>query len=116
MKRIAVDMDGVLADVYEQFFRLDEQATGTRKTVESVIGVLELEAFQNGRQHVLSDNFFRTAPIMKDSQEILEALNKHYELFIVSSATEFPKSLSEKQAWLEEHFPFHQLEANGFLR
>jgi 5'(3')-deoxyribonucleotidase len=106
MKRIAVDMDGVLADVYEQFFRLDELATGTRKTAASVIGVLELEAFQNGRQHVLSDNFFRTAPVMKDSQDILAQLNKQYEVFIVSSATEFPKSLSEKQAWLEEHFPF----------
>ncbi|MDB5256396.1 MAG: 5(3)-deoxyribonucleotidase [Chitinophagaceae bacterium] len=106
MKRIAVDMDGVLADVYEQFFRLDEQATGKRKTLESVIGVMELEAFELGMQHVLSDNFFRTAPVMKDSQKILEQLNKQYEVFIVSSATEFPKSLTEKQAWLGEHFPF----------
>jgi 5'(3')-deoxyribonucleotidase len=106
MKRIAVDMDGVLADVYEQFFKLDELATGTRKTRESVAGVLELEAFPFGKQHVLSDNFFRTAPVMKDSQDILEQLNKQYEVFIVSSATEFPKSLAEKQAWLGEHFPF----------
>ena len=105
-KRIAVDMDGVLADVYEQFFRLDELKTGTRKTLESVTGVLELNAFEFGREHVLSDDFFRTAPVMKDSQEILEQLNKHYEVFIVSSATEFPKSLSEKQAWLGEQFPF----------
>jgi len=105
-KRIAVDMDGVLADVYEQFFRLDEQATGIRKTVESVTGVMELEAFKYGRDHVLSDDFFRSAPVMKDSQQILEQLNQHYEVFIVSSATEFPKSLSEKQAWLGEHFPF----------
>ncbi|MDF2454699.1 MAG: 5 nucleotidase, deoxy, cytosolic type [Cytophagaceae bacterium] len=105
-KRIAVDMDGVLADVYEQFFRLDEIKTGTRKTLESVTGVLELEAFQFGRDHVLSDDFFRTAPVMKDSQQILEQLHQQYEVFIVSSATEFPKSLSEKQAWLGEHFPF----------
>lgn len=105
-KRIAVDMDGVLADVYAQFFRLDEIKTGTRKTVESVTGVMELEAFPYGREHVLSDDFFRSAPVMKDSQNILEQLNKQYEVFIVSSATEFPKSLSEKQAWLGEHFPF----------
>jgi 5'-nucleotidase len=105
-KRIAVDMDGVLADVYEQFFRLDERATGKRKTIESVTGVMELDAFQFGKQHVLSDDFFRTAPVMKDSQDILAQLNQHYEVFIVSSATEFPKSLTEKQAWLGEHFPF----------
>ncbi|MDB5274411.1 MAG: 5 nucleotidase, deoxy, cytosolic type [Chitinophagaceae bacterium] len=106
MKRIAVDMDGVLADVYEQFFKLDERDTGTRKTRASVAGIKELEAFPHGHQHVLSDDFFRTAPVMADSQRILEALNKQYEVFIVSSATEFPKSLSEKQAWLGEHFPF----------
>lgn len=99
-------MDGVLADVYEQFFRLDEKTTGTRKTVASVVGILEHDAFQNGLQHVLSDGFFRTAPVMKDSQAILQQLNKHYEVFIVSSATEFPKSLAEKQAWLGEYFPF----------
>lgn len=106
MKRIAVDMDGVLADVYEQFFLLDEQHTGRRKTREEVNGVLELEAFELGREHVLSDDFFRTAPVMQDSQKILAQLNQHYEIFIVSSATEFPKSLAEKQAWLGEHFPF----------
>lgn len=106
MKRIAVDMDGVLADVYEQFFKLDELATGKRKTKESVVGILELDAFEFAKEHVLSNNFFRYAPVMKYSQEILARLNDKYEVFIVSSATEFPKSLSEKQAWLGEHFPF----------
>lgn len=105
-KRIAVDMDGVLADVYEQFFVLDEQRTGRRKTREEVQGLLELEAFEHGREHVLSDDFFRGAPVMADSQEVLQQLNERYEVFIVSSATEFPKSLAEKQAWLNEHFPF----------
>ena len=40
------------------------------------------------------------------SQEILEQLNKKYQLFIVSAAMEFPQSLHEKLKWLEEHFKF----------
>jgi len=106
MKRIAVDMDGVLADVYAQFFKLHERDTGEIKTLEDVSGKLEFEAFELGKQHVLSDGFFLEAPVMGDSQAILAMLNKHYEIFIVSSATEFPKSLLEKQDWLNLHFPF----------
>lgn len=106
MKRIAVDMDGVLADVYAQFFKLHERDTGQRKTIEDVTGKLELEAFELGKQHVLSEGFFREAPVMEDSQKILAELNQLYDVFIVSAATEFPKSLAEKQAWLNEHFPF----------
>jgi len=30
MERLAVDMDGVLADVYEQFFKYDEKDFGKR--------------------------------------------------------------------------------------
>ena len=40
------------------------------------------------------------------SQEVMDALNKKYEVFIVSSAMEFPNSLPEKLEWLNEHFPF----------
>jgi 5'-nucleotidase len=106
MKRIAVDMDGVLADVYSQFFNLHEQQTGYRKAPEEVVGKLEFEAFELGPQHVLSDGFFLNAPVMQDSQAILQKLNTLYEVYIVSAATEFPKSLAEKQAWLNQHFPF----------
>lgn len=106
MERIAVDMDGVIADVAEQFFRYDEQDFGKRKTWNDVTGKKELEAFPNSRKYICSNGFFRTAPVIKDSQEILSRLNKVYEVFIVSAATEFPQSLSEKQEWLNEHFPF----------
>ena len=40
------------------------------------------------------------------SIEGLRYLNDKYNVLIVSSATEFPQSLSEKQEWLNEHFPF----------
>ena len=106
MERIAVDMDGVIADVAEQFLRYDERDFGKRKTWEEIAGIEERKAFPRCREYVYSKGFFRTAPVMADSQEILSTLNKTYEVFIVSAATEFPQSISEKQEWLNEHFSF----------
>jgi len=106
MERLAVDMDGVLADVYEQFFRYDERDFGKRRLLEEVIGVEERKAFPRINEYVYAKGFFRTAPVVKDSVDVVADLNKNYELFIVSAAMEFPQSLAEKLEWLNEHFPF----------
>ena len=106
MERIAVDMDGVLADIAEQYFLYDEKDFGRRRTLDEIIGKPELLSFPNCKQYVFTNGFFRSAPVMKDSKEILFELNRRYEVFIVSSATEFPQSLPEKYEWLNEHFPF----------
>jgi len=106
MQRIAVDMDGVLSDTVEQFTNWEEKETGKRKSMEEIIGKPEFQAFPNSRKYVFTPGFFRTAPVIKDSQEILKRLHEKFEVFIVSAATEFPQSLTEKQAWLTEFFPF----------
>ena len=106
MQRLAVDMDGVLADVYEQFFRYDERDFGKRKRYEEVHGVEERKAFPLMMEYVFSKDFFRTAPVMKDSIEVVARLNMAYDLFIVSAAMEFPQSLPEKLDWLNKHFSF----------
>ncbi|MDR2949344.1 MAG: 5'(3')-deoxyribonucleotidase [Prevotella sp.] len=106
MKQVLVDMDGVLADVYSQFSRLELGETGTVIDIESLYGKLESEAFPNYEKHVRSTNFFRTAPVIPDSVGGLKYLNEKYNVLIVSSATEFPDSLKEKVEWLNEHFPF----------
>ncbi|MGC4233342.1 MAG: 5'(3')-deoxyribonucleotidase [Niabella sp.] len=106
MKRIAVDMDGVLADCFEQFVRYEQADLGISKTITDGIGKTEDEAFVNARTYLYQPGFFRNMPVIPGSQEVLYKLNEAYELFIVSSATEFPQSLIEKQEWLNEHFPF----------
>lgn len=106
MQRLALDMDGVLADVYEQFFRYDEKEFGKRKTIAEVTGVEERESFPNIMQYVFSEGFFRTAPLMPGCTEVVRELNQQYDLFIVSAAMEFPQSLPEKLDWLNDHFPF----------
>lgn len=106
MKRIVVDMDGVLADVFAQFVQYHLNDTCETKTIADALGKTELEPFPLGLQHLHSPGFFRSLPVISGSQEVLEKINKNYELFIVSAATEFPQCLPEKQAWLNEHFPF----------
>jgi 5'(3')-deoxyribonucleotidase len=106
MERIAVDMDGVMADTTEQFFQFDERDFGRRRTLDEIIGKPESIGFPNARRYVHTKDFFRTAPVMKESQPVLMELNKRYEIFIVSAAVEFPQSLLEKYEWLNEFFPF----------
>ncbi|HEY1195278.1 5' nucleotidase, NT5C type [Flavobacterium sp.] len=108
-KTIAIDMDGVLADVELQIIEHYNKAYGTHLTKESIQGLSEEEAF-NGRELMLDivkkENFFRTLPVMADAVESVRELQKNFEIYIVSAATEFPLSLAEKVAWLGEHFPF----------
>ena len=106
MERIAVDMDGVLADTTEQFLQFDERDFGRRRTLEEITGKPESVGFPNAQKYVRTKDFFRTAPVMKESQTVLSDLNKRYEIFIVSAAVEFPQSLLEKYEWLNEYFSF----------
>ncbi len=106
MKRLIIDMDGVIADVYKQFIAMEEKESGIKINPTDLIGKEEYQAFKNGHRHVNTNGFFRNAPLMKDAVEALRLLNEKYEIFIVSAAMEFPGSLAEKHGWLKEHFPF----------
>ncbi|MBS7565015.1 5'(3')-deoxyribonucleotidase [Mucilaginibacter sp. Bleaf8] len=106
MKKIAVDMDGVLANVYELYHQFHERDFGKRKLPEEIMGIPEGEAFPTIRQFIYETGFFLNVPVIEGSQEVMRKLNQQYELYIVSAATEFPKSLPEKQTWLGQHFPF----------
>ncbi len=106
MKTLAVDMDGVLANVYSQFIKMHAEEFGATLLEEDLHGLTEDEAFVHLRIHVNLPGFFRTAPLMDGSRDVLKKLNDNYKLFIVSAAMEFPNSLIEKHAWLMEHFPF----------
>jgi 5'-nucleotidase len=110
MKRLIVDMDDVIADATGQFIRYYENEFGVRVDRTVLNGKGEGEGFPANhdiiRKYPYRDNFFRTMEPNEGSQQVLEKLNEKYELFIVSAAMEFPQSLTEKLAWLNEHFPF----------
>jgi len=106
MKRILVDMDGVLADIYPRFLELYKEETGLTRTNDELIGLKEGEAFPEHYRWVETPGFFRTLHVMPDSQRVLKLLNEKYEIIVVSMATEFPESLTDKQIWLNDNFPF----------
>lgn len=106
MKRISVDMDGVIANVYSKFVTMHEAEFGRLVTEDEMNGKPEEVAFENALVYVRQPGFFRTAPVMEGSLEVMRKLNDQYDLFIVSAAMEFPNSLIEKYAWLNEHFSF----------
>ncbi len=106
LKRILIDMDGVLADVYSRFFELYRQEGGNIFSFNDVAGKLEAEAFPNQIKWVTTPGFFRNIPVMPGSVEGLKKLNSEYEIIVNSLATEFPQSLTDKQLWLQDNFPF----------
>ncbi|CAI2769236.1 5' nucleotidase, NT5C type [Flavobacterium collinsii] len=108
-KTIAIDMDGVLADIEIQLIKQYNKESGASLTKETIRGLSEEDAFIDRtllREVLNADNFFRSLPVMPDAVESLRRLQENFEIFIVSAATEFPVSLAEKVAWLAEHFPF----------
>lgn len=105
-KRLLVDMDGVLADIYQQAINFEFAESGVRINLAEVNGKDEIVAFPNAARHVRQAGFFRSAPVVEGAVETMSKLMEIYEIFIVSAAMQFPNSLEEKYYWLEEHFPF----------
>ena len=106
-KSVAIDMDNVIADVTTHYITWYEKQYGERIQKEAILGLPEAEAFPNGAvmQFLFTPGFFRTVPVMPGAQEAVKKIQEHFEVYIVSAAMEFPHSLSEKYAWLQEHFP-----------
>ena len=105
-KKILIDMDGVLADVYKSLIRYQYTDRGVEKTEDQLNGIEEYKAFPDLREIVSNNRFFYYAPLMADCVEGLKYLNEKYDLLIVSAATEFPNCINDKQQWLEKYFPF----------
>jgi len=117
-QRVLVDMDEVIADVesamkrwYKQKYGGDMDYAAALAGGSLVKGFPEVHQAEV-RQLLFEPGFFRNLPVIENSVEVLEQMNKQYEVFLVSAAMEFPNSLREKYDWLQEHFPFftwHQI-------
>jgi 5'-nucleotidase len=112
MKRVLVDMDEVIADVtvamrewYNSKYGGDIDFAKMLEGKSLVKGFPEVHQ-ADVRQQLFEPGFFRHLPVMDNSIEVLKEMNSRYEVFIVSAATEFPNSLTDKYYWLMEHFPF----------
>jgi len=102
-------MDGVMADSTQQYIDWYAARYGVKVEKATLLGKPETTGFPlEGvvRQFLYTPGFFRTKPVIEGAQEVIKALQDKHEVYIVSAAMEFPQSLSEKLAWLEEYFPF----------
>lgn len=107
-KRIALDMDEVIADIMPKFFDLYEEAFGRRVKEEELLGkkIYHLEGAMEVRQKIFDKGFFRDLPVMEGAQEGVKKLMENYDVFITTAAMEFRNSFEDKYDWLQEHFPF----------
>lgn len=109
-KRIAIDMDDVMADTHAKFVKLYLEGDMPRYTLEELKEKSFHELFDDYEYEAISKRvyepgFFRDIPVMEGAQDVITALMKKYDIFIASAAQEFPNSLREKWEWLQEHFP-----------
>lgn len=90
-KRIAIDMDQVLADMevsfielYKKEYQVEFDSIEDYMTENSdfdiVTVIKELYPLINTYE------FFRRIPVMKDAQRVLRELNDHYDLYIATAA------------------------------
>src|SRR6201986_3551898 len=101
MKRIAVDMDEVLADALSEHLARYNRDHGESITKGQLDGkwlwdVGSADRHQRLEGYLRSEDFFENLPVVKDSQEVLAKLTKHYEIFVATAAMEFPNSFGSK--------------------
>ena len=108
MKRIALDMDEVLADIYAKLRVYFERDLGWKPKWENYAGkkIYEIEGAEHLRDYLHARSFFSDVTVMPNSQKVVQELQQNYEVFIVTSSMEFRNSLVDKHDWLRAHFPF----------
>ena len=111
MKRIAIDMDEVLADALGKLIRLYNAEFSESLTVDDMWGKWMVNVLPAGRQdrlmtYLQEEGFFEDLEVMPESQRVVERLAHRYEVFIATAAMEFPNSFGPKFRWLQRHFPF----------
>src|SRR3546814_18660015 len=90
-KTIAIDMDGVIADVEAQFISWYLRDYGITITREDLQGRNEDNAFpEKGliRKFARTPGFFLSAPVMEGAVEALKILMEDFEVYIVSARSE----------------------------
>ncbi len=106
--RIIIDMDEVLADNFPSFYREAKERFGVDVGPDDHPGrkVYDLPGLSELREVLHEKGHFRNLPVIENAVEVVQELYQHYEVYIVTTATEFRYSFLDKYEWLEEHFPF----------
>jgi 5'(3')-deoxyribonucleotidase len=111
VKRIAIDMDEVMADTIGHFLERYNAQFGMALTTGDFYGKHVFEVIEDdhkalAREYFQDEGFFAGIPVMPDSGHVIESLTSEYEVFITTAAMDVPCSFSAKFHWLQRHFPF----------
>src|SRR5689334_18932900 len=111
MKRIAIDMDEVMADTMSRYLELynadfDLDFTPEHFHGRHVFEVIEEAHIERARTYFEQESFFAEIPVMPDSQEVVRELTQRYEVFITTAAMDVPCSFTAKFDWLQRYFPY----------
>lgn len=110
MKRIAIDMDEVIADFTTKHLELFNAQYSEQITIEHLYGKklreIRPELLNEILDIIRESTFFRNLAPIKDSQAVIKELSEAYEIYITTAAMEFPSSFTAKYEWLKEHFSF----------
>ncbi|GMQ59004.1 5'-3'-deoxyribonucleotidase [Vallitalea sediminicola] len=117
MKRIAIDMDEVMADTLSMHLELINRDFKDNIIISEIQGKSILDVHPHLKDKIYTNlkdpSFFRNIKVMEHSQKVIRELSQYYEIFIASAAMEVPASFTAKYEWLKEHFSF--LSDNNFV-
>lgn len=110
-KRIAVDMDEVIADSLARHIAWYNKAFNRSITREELNGAEFVDYVPEEHRASVADfpreeTFFEDLPVIEGSREVVARLAEKYEVFIATAAMEYPNSFKAKYEWLEKHFSF----------
>lgn len=110
-KRIAIDMDEVMADLHTSRLELYQKEFNVSISNEQLPGkklfeIVPPEHVKRVRSYLWEEGFFRSLAVMPDAYEVILELSQSYEIFVATAAMEVPHSFREKYDWLQEHFDF----------
>lgn len=105
-KVIAIDIDDTVAYLLKSWIKAVNK--GENEDVKEVTNWDIASHFKCGKKVYcyLKHDLYRNLDVIEDSQEVIKELTIHYEVYFVTSATEFIESLVAKVEWIKEHFPF----------
>jgi len=111
MKKIAIDMDGVLVNTPMQALKWIKREFGLDLDLKKAEGSylfyqLPEELRATAIEFLQHPDYFRDIPVMENGVEVLRELSEEYEVFITTAATQFRHSFAPKFDWLEKHVPF----------
>lgn len=105
---IAVDMDGVIADLLNPWLEVLRKEEGEELTIHDITHWDVWRFCKCGKKALdyLGYDLFCNLPVIPGSQEALQKLQKYYDIYIVTTSTQNPEIIRAKYEWLDEHFPF----------